>query len=303
MQVPSSALPFSYVNGAIVPSRQAVVSAFDRGFLVADGIFETFHVVGGVPLSFEAHLQRLRRSAGFMRLDLDDRIAELSEAVIALAERNRAALPEVREAALRMTISRGVGLSGPPTVAMYMRRLTPEHLSKRELGVSLWTLPYTRDAISDLAQHKTLSYLASSLGQVIIAERTSDPRAEGLFVTTDGHVLEGSSSNIFVVTPDGGLVTPPVGQGVLPGTSRGRVLDLAEAVGVAVREAPIRADRMKTAPEVFITSSTVHIAPAVALDGEDLGGGRGGPVTRRLQEAFEASIVDEIAAFAQRGKG
>ena len=72
MHVPPEALPFSYVNGAVLPSRRAVVSAFDRGFLVADGIFETFHIVEGVPLSFEAHLTRLKRSADFMRLALND---------------------------------------------------------------------------------------------------------------------------------------------------------------------------------------------------------------------------------------
>lgn len=296
MQVPAEALPFCYVNGAIVPAEQAVISAFDRGFLVADGIFETFHVYQGVPLSFDAHLDRLVRSGEFMRLSLRSRRQEFAEAVVALGARNRLSAPGVHEAALRLTVSRGVTIHGPPTVTGYMRRLGVAHLAKRTEGVQLWTLPFRRDAITDLAQHKTLSYLASSLGQVLIAERTDDERAEGLFVTPEGDVLEGSSSNVFAVI-GGQLVTPSVSDGLLPGTSRGRVIALAATLGIVVSERRLALSEFVDAAEVFVTSSTLHVAPVASLDGKKRQ--VGGPLTQRIAHAFDASIEREVEEFVR----
>lgn len=298
MIVPSDILPFAYVDGAFVSSRHACVSAFDRGFLVADGIFETCHVVSGVPLGLDAHLERLVASARFMRLPPEPGPHGLRPAIMGLIERNRQACGD-DEAALRLTITRGLSLDGPCTVTAFMRRLSAGHLSKRTVGVRMWVLPFGRHASGDLAQHKTLSYLASSLGQVFLRDHTADARAEGLFVSESGDVLEGTASNVFIVEGDR-VVTPPVAHGLLPGTSRRVVLEIAPEAGLSVLESPIRLTRLECADEVFITSSTLRVAPVVEFEGRPVGGGRPGATVRRLQAAFETRVEREIAEF-ERG--
>lgn len=295
MPLPAEILPVTYVDGTFVASHRATISAFDRGFLVADGIFETFHVVEGVPLSLGLHLERLARSAAFMRLAPPGRDA-LEAAIGGLITRNGLDPAGSPEAALRLTISRGASLRGPPTVTAYLRALGAAHVAKRTEGVLAFRLPFARHAVRDLAQHKTLSYLASSLGQVWLAERTDDPRAEGLFVTVDGRVLEGASSNVFAVHGDV-VSTTPISAGLLPGTSRRVALKLAAAAGLQVREQALTLEQLGSADEAFVTSSTLPLAPLVQLEGVPIGGGRRGPIVRRLQEAFAARVREEVATY------
>lgn len=292
---PPAVYPVVYLNGQFVPSERAVISAFDRGFLLADGVFETLYVVRGRAIQLERHLARLARSAAYVRLTPPptDALATMIEELLArnrLADRDAGA-----EAAVRLTISRGVAIGGPPTVVAFVRELTEGHLRKRVDGVLGFVLPYSRASSGeDLTHHKTLAYLASSLGQIVLAEMTPDPTAEGFFVDGQGDLLEGTSSNLFVVE-GATLVTPAVAQGVLPGTSRAVVLELAGRCGLATREEPISQARLRGADEAFITSSTLRVAPLVSLDGDVVGGGRRGPVVARLQQAFQAHIEAELA--------
>ncbi|TNF30187.1 MAG: hypothetical protein EP329_14105 [Deltaproteobacteria bacterium] len=296
--VPAVIYPTVYLDGAFMPAERATISPFDRGFLVADGIFETVYATRGVPIQLQRHLDRLARAAVYLRLRGVPDAETLAGVLRGLLVENGIADPESGpEVALRLTISRGVEIGGPPTVVAFARRLTAGHLSKRTVGVDGFVLPYSRAASGhDLTHHKTLAYLASSLGQVVLAETTSDPRAEGFFVDDDGHLLEGASSNLFLVE-GGRVVTPPISAGILPGTSRAEVLVLAAAIGLETAEEPITRARLAAADEAFITSSTLRVAPLVSLDGVTVGGGVRGPVAERLQVAFQAEIDDEVARW------
>jgi len=298
MNVPADIFPTVYLDGAFVPAERATISAFDRGFLVADGIFETLYATRGVPIQLRRHLDRLARAAEYLRMrdvpDSDSLAATLRELLV----RNDIADPAGgAEAALRLTVSRGAEIGGPPTVVAFARRLTAGHLRKRTDGVVGFVLPYSRaESGHDLTHHKTLAYLASSLGQVVLAELTPDPRAEGFFVDDAGHLLEGASSNLFLVE-DGRLVTPPIAAGILPGTSRAEVLVLAGALGIEAAEESVSRERLAAADEAFITSSTLRVAPLVSLDGATVGGGARGPMVERLQAAFQAEIDAEVARY------
>ncbi len=300
MNIPGDILPIVYVDGAFVPAGEARVSAFDRGLLLADGLFETLHVVEGVPLELQPHLERLEGSARFMRLRVPFDRAGFRVLAAELLRRNGVGPdpddPGLRELALRVTLTRGTTPTGPPTLTMFLRRLTEGHRRKRSEGVLAQRLPFVRHATDALAQHKTLAYLASALGQIVLRERTDDPRVEGLFVTDRGEVLEGAGSNVFAVEGRR-LVTPPVDLGLLPGTSRRAVLALAATLDLTAHEEPLPLARVRAADEVFITSSTLPVAPVVALDDAPVGGGRPGPVTRALQAAFAARVQAEIAAW------
>ena len=120
-------------------------------------------------------------------------------------------------------------------------------------------------------------------------------RDKGFFKDEDGSLLEGTASNLFIVE-GGALVTPPLSQGILPGTSRAVVLLLAREAGREVREERVDEARLRAADEVFVTSSTIRLAPVVAFEGEPVGGGALGPVARDLQARFEAHIDGLVAA-------
>jgi len=113
--------------------------------------------------------------------------------------------------------------------------------------------------------------------------------AEGLYVTAAGDVTEATTANVFVVERDG-IVTPPLAAGVLPGVTRSIVLLLARARGLAAREEPISVPRLRDAAEVFLTASTAEVMPVVRLDGRRIGGGRPGPITRLLQDAYATHV-------------
>jgi branched-subunit amino acid aminotransferase/4-amino-4-deoxychorismate lyase len=199
-------------------------------------------------------------------------------------------------AALRITLTRGAEIGGPPTLCLMARRLSPEHLDKRRHGIALFRLPLHGRGASELAEHKTLSHLPSSLGQVWLARLAGERPAEGLFVNASGEILEGTASNLFVVE-GGGLVTPPISAGILRGTSRRKVLDLAASAGIPAAEEPLPIARLAAADEAFLTSSTLRVAPAVSLDGAPLGGGAPGALTRRIQALFEAEVEAEVEAW------
>lgn len=304
MPKPPEVLDITCVDGAFVPSRHARISAFDRGFLLGDGVFETIGVKEGVPLSLRPHLARLQRSARFIRLALPEglSVAPLAQLIADLIARN-GPWPTGREAGLRLSISRGMTPEGPPTLVAFMREVSQAHLDKRQKGVLGFTLPSVRRATSELTQHKTLNYLASALGQLLLRDRTSEARAEGFFVDQGGRVLEGTASNLFIAE-GGRLVTPPLG-GLLPGITRQTTMDLATEIGIEVAEEPLDMARLRAADEVFISSSTLPVAAVVALDDAPVGRlreGAGGPILDRLRAALDAHVAAEIAAWhAERG--
>ncbi len=293
MKVPPEVLPVVWLDGAYVFAESARVSVFDRGFLMADGAFETMHVQGGAILGLNEHAARLWRAADFLAIALPWDLAGLRRGLVGLLERNERAHADAPEAALRVTLSRGASLIGPPTVVGFLRAVGPGHAARRRDGIRLHTVPFGGRGSAEIARHKTLSYLPSALGSVWLAGRTGDPRAEGLFVSDQGEVLEGLATNVAIIE-GGRLVTPPIASGILPGTARDLVLRLAVDLGLAPSEAPISRSRLLAADEVLAMASTQHVAPVVSLDDVPVGGGRPGPHTAAISKAFEAAIAAEI---------
>jgi D-alanine transaminase len=116
---------------------------------------------------------------------------------------------------------------------------------------------------------------------------------EGLYVTPDGFVTEGTTSNVFAVAR-GALVTPPTDGTILGGVTRDRVLAAARRLGLRLRETPLAVDRLRRADEVFVTASTIEVLPVVRIDGRRVGDGGPGPTTRALQDAYRAAVAREL---------
>lgn len=277
-----------WVNGALVPPGTAVLAADDRGFTLGDGLFETMRAYGGRVFRLRAHLERLRLSADRLGIpvppDLEDGVRETLAA------------SGLDSAAVRLTVSRGPGGDGltppepaRPTVVITARPYTP---AERWYAAGLRTV-FARGRLNEhalTAGIKRLGYLDQVAAQ---AEARAAGADEALFLDTAGHLAEGAASNVFLVV-DGALWTPPLSCGVLPGITRGIVLELAAAAGIPVREEPVPPGALREADEAFLTSSLRELVPAVAIGANPIGRGRPGPLTLRLLDLYRERVHVEL---------
>ena len=247
-----------YLNDRIVQAERARVSVFDQGFLYGDGVFETVRIHDGRPVWLDRHLARLARSCRQIGLPLPEKPwPVIFQQVI---DKNR-----LDHAVIRLTLSRGARDTGDDrTVVLFHRPLPHITPSQRRKGIRLTLTTVRRPSPrSGPAQAKTLNYLNS-----LLAKREAEERGafEGLMLTTGGHLAECSMSNLFFLK-DRTLYTPSLACGVLPGITRGVVLDAAPTLGLQTREGRYRPEVLYDADECFLTSSGVGILPVHAIDG------------------------------------
>lgn len=270
--------PVVWIDGALVPAAQARVSAFDRGLLLGDGVFETIRAVGAVPLAARRHLARLRRSAEGVGIDLPYDEGELRAAMAAVLERMDA--PEAR---VRITVTAGVGALGPvrdgaaPTVLVAAGVLEPPSAT-----TAVCTVPWPSNERSPLAGVKSTS---RGEGVVALAHARARGCSEALHADTAGRLCEGTASNVFLVL-DGALVTPSLATGCLPGVTRELVLELTDA-----EEADVPMSALERASEVFLTSTGRGVQGVHRVDDRDLPAP--GPRTAAARDALEALLAED----------
>jgi branched-chain amino acid aminotransferase len=285
--------PAIWVNGDRQPPSGPHVSALDRGLMLADGVFETMRIQGGTPFRLDRHLERLSR--GLSMLEIAEPRA-LREWILAAV---RAARP--RDAALRVTVTRGVGPAGvvPSTdvavhptaiVAVSDLPLFPPRIYER--GLSAHVVSGRRNERAMTAGLKTLSYTDTVAGLLEARRAGAD---EALFLDMEEHCCEASASNLFAVI-DGALVTPPLTCGALPGITRAALIELATTQRIAVSERPFGIEELVAASEAFLTSSLRAVAPLVRVGSRPLGDGQVGPLTRCLIDAYGALVERECDA-------
>lgn len=280
-----------HLNGRFVASGSATVSVFDRGFRSGEGVFETLRSYRGFVFRLGPHLDRAYEGTAVLGFDPGPR-GSIARAVTETASRNLEPLGG-RDSAVRLTLTPGRiapgspfpgEADGPPTVVVTCHPLAIDPAIYQQ-GVAVAVVPQVRE----LPQVKALSYLAASLAR---AQARRAGAAEALLTDGHGRVLEGAASNVFAVQSDE-LVTPPVRQGLLPGVTRAVVLELADTLGLAVREEPLPLDRLATVDELFLTATTREVVPVVRVDGSTVGDGHPGPVTRALLRAYRAQVERE----------
>lgn len=261
-----------WLNGRLVEKSAACIDPADRGFLLADGLFETLAIRAGKVLRLSAHLARLAEGARILDIPLSANEDALGEALRSTARANR-----LRDGALRLTLTRGPaprGLAPPSTpqptllIAAHPASPTPPAAARAAIARSV-----RRDEGSVLARVKSLAYVAGVLARAEAARQGAD---EALLLNTEGRIAEASAANLFVVLR-GRLVTPPVSEGALPGIMRAAVIAETDA-----DERPVTRADLHAAEEAFVTSA-LAIRPLVAADGWPVGDGRAGPVQARLQ--------------------
>jgi branched-chain amino acid aminotransferase len=262
-----------WIDGGVVSPGDAVVSVFDHGFTVGDGVFETMKVIEGQPFALRRHLERLHRSADGLGLDVpfsDDKL--------------RAALDETLQAAgppagrIRITLTGGVVPLGSgranvtPTLVIAASPQDPW-----EPDTTAVTVPWPRNERSAVTGLKTTSYAENV---VALAEAQKVGATEAIFPNLAGNLCEGTGTNVFVVV-DGWLVTPPLLAGCLAGVTRALVLDLLDEAD----EDNLPLATLARADEVLLTSSTRDVQPLRTLDGRSLPGADG-PIAQQAIAAI-----------------
>lgn len=274
----------AYVNGAFVPIEKAVVSIDDRGFQFADGVYEVVSTYGGRPYAMAAHMERLQRSLNEIRIPFD--VAGLPEIVEQGIRRSG-----FDEALVYVQITRGVAPrhhefpSQPltPTVVMTVKQLRRPDPALHKTGVAVIT---TRDLRWKRCDIKSIALLPNILAKQQAHEAGA---YEALLVDDDDRVTEGSSTSSFRV--QGGVVfTSPPGEHILPSITRGVLIDLIAELGIELRQEFSSRSAYLAADEVFLAGTTTEAMPVVRIDDTRIGDGTPGPVTRRIRDAFEASV-------------
>ena len=277
------------IDGRVVDAADARVSVFDRGFLYGDSVFEVYRTYGGVPFAEAEHLERLERSAERlmipMPVPLDDLSAEVRATLDAAGEEDHY---------VRVVVTRGSGplTYDPSTATTPLRVIIVAPLSlppkaSYDNGIAVTLLSASRPTDDPRAAGaKASNYLANLLA---VHEAKQKGAQEALMLGRDGRILEGASSNLFIVK--GGTVRTPEPQpGILVGITRATVLRAAAAEGIEVEEAEVRPEDLFSADEAFITSSIREVMPVVNADGHKIGAGTPGPVTRRLHAGYLQAV-------------
>ncbi|MEJ2677550.1 MAG: aminotransferase class IV [Gemmatimonadota bacterium] len=274
-----------YLN-EFIPEEEARISVDDRGFLFADGIYEVARIYKGRPFRLDAHIQRARNGLRALDIPFDD-VAGLKSITERLMAENGL---EEADATLYVQITRGVAPRRhafpagdvKPTVYAVVKAYADHPADFWTKGVAAVTVSDNRWARCDI---KSVSLLPNVLAN---QQAHAAGAFEALFVR-DGIVLEGSHSNLFAVY-DGGLVTYPASNYVLPGITRAFVFELAEALGIPAREGLIPQARLFDADELFLSGTTTEIMPVVQVDGKPVGGGKPGPISVMLQAALRERV-------------
>ena len=276
----------AYVNGRYVPHADAAVHIEDRGYQLADGVYEVCEVAGGRLVDERLHLARLDRSLRELRIRWPMPPAALGVVMREVVRRNR-----VADGLVYLQVTRGVArrdhafpaAAVPPSLVVTARSLplAPREARART-GVSVITLPETRWARVDI---KSVSLLPNVLAKQAAREQGA---REAWFVDPQGRVTEGSSSNAWIVTRDGKVVTRQADHGILKGITRTVVLDAIAAQGLKLEERAFTLEEAQAAREAFITSASQIVLPVVKIDGRPVGNGAPGLIASALRRDFHS---------------
>lgn len=270
-----------YLNGDWLPESEAKISVFDRGFLMADGIYEVTCVLDGKLIDYAGHAARLQRSAREMGLALP-----LSEAELLAAHREIVARNGLDQGLIYLQLTRGVAerdfvyppAGTPPTLVMLTQARNVLENAQAESGIRVALLPDLRWGRRDI---KTVQLLYPCMAKMEARARGADDA----WLVEDGFVTEGTSNNAYIVA-NGTIVTRALSHDILHGITRAAVLRFADEAQMKVEERNFTVAEAQAADEAFITSSSMFVMPVVQIDDAEIGTGKPGPVAARLREIY-----------------
>jgi branched-chain amino acid aminotransferase len=284
---------YVYVNGTMVPKRDASVSVLDHSFMYGNGVFETLRSYKGHVFLMEEHLSRLYRSASAIFLDIKREKIYISDAVYKTLSVNK-----YSDSYIRITISRGTGEPGlnpdlckEPTIVIYAKTFLPYPEEWYINGVKVSVVSIVKPSSGSIKTPlKSCNYIYNFLGK---REAGLKGALEGIMLNQAGNVTEGTVSNIFIKS-ENGLKTAPPGEVVLDGVTRNVVVELARQNGIEVQEKHFSVEELNNAQECFITNTTFEVLPVSFVDSQKIGNGKPGTLTLKLLRYFQERVQKEI---------
>ena len=281
-----------YVNGDYLPETEAKISIFDRGFLMADGVYEVTSVLGGKLIDFDGHCRRLARSLSEL-----DMAAPVTDEALLEIHRELVARNGVVDGMVYLQVTRGSPgdrdfafpdpATTPSTLVMFTQSkpgLADSPAAKA--GMKVISIPDIRWGRRDI---KTVQLLYPSMGKMMAKKAGCDDA----WMVEDGFVTEGTSNNTYIVKGNR-IITRQLSTEILHGITRAAVLRCAAEAQMEVEERPFTIDEAKAADEAFFTSASAFVMPVVEIDGESIGAGTPGTVATRLREIY----LDEMRKAA-----
>jgi D-alanine transaminase len=274
----------AYVNGRYLPLRDASVNVEDRGYQFSDGVYEVCEVLDGKLIDERRHIERLQRSLSELRIAMPMTPAALSVVFHEVVRRNR-----IHWGIVYLQVTRGVSrrdhafppAGTRPSVVVTARNM--DFAAAEKLagdGIAVITVPENRWARVDI---KSVSLLPNVLAKQAAREQGAK---EAWFVDNSGHITEGSSSNAWIVTRDGKVVTRQVDHGILKGITRTVVLEVMAKQGLKLEERAFTLDEAQAAREAFVTSASQIVMPVERIDGKPVGNGAPGLIATALRRDF-----------------
>ncbi|MDD9977961.1 MAG: D-amino-acid transaminase [Boseongicola sp.] len=273
-----------YVNGEYLPETEAKISIFDRGFLMADAVYEVTSVLDGKLIDFEGHAVRLERSLN----ELDMRSPCSKDELLAI-HRELVAVNEIDEGLVYLQVTRGsdgdrdFAFPDPDTTAPSLVLFTQNkpglaNSPASQKGAKIISIDDIRWGRRDI---KTVQLLYPSMGKMMAKAAGADDA----WMVQDGYVTEGTSNNAYFVKGNT-IVTRPLSNDILHGITRKAVLRMAEEAQMTIEERLFTVDEAKDADEAFTTSASAFVMPVIAIDDVTLGDGTPGPIAKRLREIY-----------------
>ncbi len=278
---------YAYVNGRYLPHGQAAVHIEDRGYQFADGVYEVVPVFGGILVDEGQHLDRLERSLGELKIAMP-----MDRRALILVARELSRRNGLTNGFLYMQITRGVAprdhkfpARAEPALVMTTRQMKPHSEQVLSEGLKVVTVPDIRWARCDI---KSTSLLPNVLAK---QEAVEAGAYEAWQVDSGGYVTEGSSTNAWIVTTDGKVVTRDASHAILNGITRLSLIELIREDGLEVEERAFTVDEAKAAKEAFLTSSTSFVLPVTRIDDTPVGNGHPGLLSGKLRERYLAYMA------------
>jgi D-alanine transaminase len=269
-----------YVNGEYLPEEEAKISVFDRGFLLADGVYEVSSVLDGRLVDNAAHLARLARSLAELKME-----SPLPPEEIEAVQKEMIARNKLVEGAVYLQVSRGaadrdfsIPKDARPSLVMFTQA---KKLADNPAAQKGWSVIFVEDIRWKRRDIKTVQLLAPSLAK----QAALDAGADDAWMVEDGFVTEGTSNNAWIVK-GGKLITRHLTHAILHGITRRAAMRLAAEDGLEIDERAFTPEEAMEADEAFVTSATAFVMPVVRIDGKLIGNGNPGSVTLRLRQLY-----------------
>jgi len=265
----------AYINGELLPIDQASVNIEDRGYQFGDGIYEVVVSYNGSLFKLDAHLERLKRSAEVINLEINHSITEIRDICQKVFSKSK-----LDFASLYIQVTRGVSPRQHNIPENYEPNLIITVREKPEPAEMVKAV-----TAEDLRWKKCCVKTTNLLPNVLAKRYAHDSGCDEAILIREGNLMEGTSTNIFLVK-DGVVLTPPADDYILEGITRNTVLNLIEERGYSSKVRYIKAQELFSADEVFLTGTYVEVMPVVEIDGVTINGGKPGPYTKTLREDY-----------------